>query len=336
MALARKRQINIEATRFYHCVSRCVRRAYLCGLDPVSGRNYEHRRSWVQNKLLELPNSFAIDVYAFAVMNNHTHSVLYVNHQKAQNWCAQEVLSRWHRLFKGTILTQRYTKNAGRGMSEAELRMVEDTVEVYRSRLMDISWFMRSLNEFVARKANKEDNCTGRFWEGRFKSQALLDEQAVLCCMVYVDLNPHRVGIASSIKTSHYTSIKLRENANRSGSIITKLQYLTEKNISGLAISESSYIQLVSDRIHDFSSEKSSETSSMANVIRDKWYSSTTYFEDLFHGAVGNTESLTRFCKCFGSKRRSNLSNNRKYFGDGSTSFKNPLHLARTELVLQT
>lgn len=336
MALARKRQINIEATRFYHCVSRCVRRAYLCGLDPVSGRNYEHRRSWVQNKLLELPNSFAIDVCAFAVMNNHTHSVLYVNHQKAQNWCAQEVLSRWHRLFKGTILTQRFAKNVGRDMSEDELRMVKDTVEVYRSRLMDISWFMRSLNEFVARKANQEDNCTGRFWEGRFKSQALLDEQAVLCCMVYVDLNPHRAGIARTIETSHYTSIKLRQNAIRRGFTTTKLQELSEKSQNELSISEASYIQLVNDRMLAERDNKSTDTSLIETVNGEKWHSLTSHFEDLFHGAVGNTESLTRYCRLFGAKRRSNLSVNRCFFGDKMPKLNQHYCTAKTEPVLQT
>ncbi|PWW46775.1 hypothetical protein DFR36_10350 [Melaminivora alkalimesophila] len=210
MTRPRSSLISLADTPWYHCVSRCVRRAFLCGHDHHSGRNFEHRRGWIATRIKELAHIFAIDVAAYAVMSNHYHVVLRIDQDRAMGWSAEEVLRRWTQLFTGPLLVQRYLSDARASMGEAERAKVQEMADVYRARLCDLSWFMRVLNESVARQANAEDGCTGRFWEGRFKSQALLDEQAVLAAMAYVDLNPVRAGIADTPEASDYTSIQER------------------------------------------------------------------------------------------------------------------------------
>ena len=211
MPQPRKSQVSLIDTPYYHCVSRCVRHSFLCGTDKHSGQSYEHRRGWVEDRLLFLATIFAIDICAYAVMSNHTHVVLYVDKTLADGWDTDEVLRRYHKMHKGTLLTQKHVK--GDELSPSEQITFDETVEQYRQRLYDISWFMRNLNEYIAREANKEDGCTGRFWEGRFKSQALLDESAVLACMAYVDLNPIRAKMEKTPETSAHTSIKKRTQA---------------------------------------------------------------------------------------------------------------------------
>jgi len=183
----------------------------LCGDHKVTGKSYEHRRQWVEDKLIELAQVFCIDVCAYAVMSNHTHVVLYVDDAKANRLNDKAILIRWHKLFKGTLLTQKYLQ--GDKLDKAQQFFLNRTIADYRERLADISWFMRVLNEDVARKANKEDNCTGRFWEGRFKSQALLDEAALAACMAYVDLNPIRAKMAKTPEDSNHTSVQKRIKA---------------------------------------------------------------------------------------------------------------------------
>ena len=107
MAKARKYQISLDSTPYYHTVSRCVRRAFLCGYDNTTGTHYEYRRQWVEDRLLLLADVFAIDLCAYAVMSNHVHTVLHINAAKAHSLTDLEVCERWHRLYKGTLLTQK-------------------------------------------------------------------------------------------------------------------------------------------------------------------------------------------------------------------------------------
>ncbi|HEX7377547.1 MAG TPA: hypothetical protein VF278_10570 [Pirellulales bacterium] len=195
-------EINVGV---YHCVSRCVRRAFLCGQDPLSSQNFDHRKNWIQDGMESLAGIFAVDVLGFSVMSNHIHVVLRNRPDLAAEWSDEEVARRWWRLHP-------LRRNEGGSPAEpnaqemAALLADVDAIAEHRRRLSSISWWMRSLCEPIARRANREDRCTGRFWEGRFKSQALLDEAAMLACSIYVDLNPIRARLAETPETSAFTA----------------------------------------------------------------------------------------------------------------------------------
>ncbi|NRD73484.1 transposase [Shewanella sp. VB17] len=214
MTTARRALIAPESTPFYHVINRCVRRAFLCGEDGLTGQSYEHRRGWIVDRVKDLSTIFCIDVCAYAVMNNHYHLVLKIDVDGAQRLNPKDVISRWLQLFHGHEVAAKYLK--GDSLSDGERMLLDGLITKWHERLSSISWFMRCLNEGIARKANREDGCKGAFWEGRFKSQALLDEQALLACMMYVDLNPIRAGIADSLQDADFTSIqeRIRELSN--------------------------------------------------------------------------------------------------------------------------
>jgi len=208
MPQARKYQVAPEVTPYYHCISRCVRRAFLCGYDRLTERSFEHRRQWIVDRLKALVQAFAVDICAYAIMNNHFHLVIKIQREQALDWSRDEVIERWTQLFSTPYLVARY--QSGERLSSAEEEALVTLTETWRERLHSLSWFMRALNEPIARMANQEDGCTGRFWEGRFTSQALLDEAALLTAMAYVDLNPVRAGLAETPETSDFTSIQAR------------------------------------------------------------------------------------------------------------------------------
>lgn len=318
MAVPRKQQVSLVDTPYYHCISRCVRRAFLCGEDKSTGQSFEHRRAWVEDKLLALSKVFCIDVCAYAVMSNHTHIILHVDEKKAKRLNQKAVIIRWHKLFKGNLLTQKYL--SGNPLNPAEENTLAEMTKVLRKRLKDISWFMRVLNEDIARKANFEDNCTGRFWEGRFKSQALLDEAALAACMAYVDLNPIRAKIANTPEKSDYTSIQQRINAALKGTqpkALLKFAGNPHKHMpKGLPFELKSYIELVELTGRIIREDKRGAISAnelpiltRLGISPENWLKLTTQFTKSFHGAVGKPDNMIEYCEHLKKKRRPNIAN---------------------------
>lgn len=229
MTVARQLIVDAGTEGVYHCMARCVRRAFLCGADPYTGQDFEHRKSWVRERLETLAEAFAIEIFTYSVMSNHVHIVLRNRPDLAAEWSAEEVGRRWAMVFPsgGTGRGQVVAVDSGRQVDsakpggQADVGVEHARTEELRGRLCNISWFMKSLNEFIARQANREDGCRGRFWEGRFKCQRLLDEASVLTCMVYVDLNPVRAGLAASLADPQFTGafdrIQARQASERLG-----------------------------------------------------------------------------------------------------------------------
>lgn len=202
MTMARKSLVDSSVTSFYHCISRCVRRAFLCG------EGHEDRKQWVEDRLRELAGIFAIDVCAYAVLDNHLHVVLQLHDEVAAGWSDEEVVRRWGRLFPPRGKDRQPLPVTGAWVKDRlnDAAWVAET----RQRLNSLGWFMKCLKEPLARRANHEDKCRGTFWEARYKSIAILDEEALLTTLTYVDLNPLAAGLAKTPEASAHTSVKAR------------------------------------------------------------------------------------------------------------------------------
>jgi len=284
----------------------------LCGEDPQTGASYEHRRDWVERRLLFLTSVFSIDVCAYAVMSNHLHLVLHIDSETVRNWSVVDVLERWHKLHKGTTFTQHYL--LGGTLPAYVIALAEAAAEPYRERLMDLSWFMKELNEPIARRANLEDECTGHFWEGRFRSQALLDEAALIACMAYVDLNPVRSGISDTPEDSDFTSIKKRVAAvkeNRQPKVLYPFVGNPRQDMpNGLTFKLADYLELVdlTGRIVRESKKGSIDTSlqpilQRLNISSENWLCIATEFEARTGRVVGQELSIDQYCESHQRKR---------------------------------
>jgi REP element-mobilizing transposase RayT len=202
MTIARAQLVDTSLTRWYHCVTRCVRRAFLLG---EGGNN---RKEWIENRLEELAEIFAVAVGGFSVMDNHLHVLVRLDPDVAQAWSDEEVVRRSGRLFPP------------RDKSRQPMPVTEHWVQwrlkdslwvaTARERLQSLSWFMKCLKEPLSRLANRQDKTRGTFFESRFKSVAVIDEESLLAISVYIDLNPVAATVADTPETSDYTSIKQR------------------------------------------------------------------------------------------------------------------------------
>jgi len=305
MTLARKYLISPEDTPYYHVMARCVRRAFLCGVDKYSGNNYEHRRQPIIDRIKFLAGVFNIDVCAYSIMSNHYHLVLKIN--STEKWSEKQVLAYWSELCQITPLCQRLLEDDT--MTYGELELAHRQTDVYRKRLMSISWFMKLLNEHIAKECNKEEGIGGSFFESRFKSQALLDERALLTCMAYVDLNPIRAAMAATPETSNFTSIQAR--------IKFKETFLIDLGFSEQAIdfTLADYIDLVDATGRTIRVDKKGYIDdNLSPILNRIGLEAVTWIDELnqfkFNGrkALGTIEKLKKYVKNIKAKIKMDIS----------------------------
>lgn len=216
MTVARSLLVDRSTSGYYHCYSRCVRKARLCG--PEEGG--QHRKDWIRDRLRLLSGAFALDVGGYAILDNHFHTVIRTDPKRAVKWSNHQVAKRWFKIYPASIrrwalaIAGAHPEKRPEQFDErAMIRLVagdEDRIGVLRIRLADLSWFMKALKERIARDANKEDGVTGHFWEARFKSPRILGPLALLATLIYVDLNVIRALLATTPESSDYTSVQDR------------------------------------------------------------------------------------------------------------------------------
>ncbi|WP_239671048.1 transposase [Vibrio variabilis] len=296
MTTARKQLVSVDATTYYHCVSRCVRRSFLCGKDPQTGACYEHRRKWIEQKIYALTHVYCIDICAYAIMSNHYHLVVNINKAWTTALSQNEVVERWGKVHKLPVLIQRWVNN--QTSSQAEQEKCVEIIETWRERLWSLSWFMKELNYDIACKANQEDECTGHFWESRFKSQALLDEKALAAAMAYVDLNPIRAGVASAPETSDFTSIRARLKALKNQQPTAPCLYPfignpTNDMLDGIPFRLMDYIELVDWTARQFREDKAQMSQRIPSILQrldvnqTSWLKVCTQMEKTRATAIG-------------------------------------------------
>ncbi len=254
---------------------------------------------------------------------------LFIDQQAQKDSDALDLVSRWHQIHQGNTVSTKFLNHEP--LDPCEREQLDIFIDFWRGRLSSISWFMRVLNEKVARMANAEDDVTGRFWEGRFKCQALLDEQALLSCMAYVDLNPVRAAIADTPEQSNHTSIqhRIRHWKHHRCETITKQEThpfqpkdlhpfsgnLRQEMPKGIIYNLTDYLELVDWTGRQIREDKVGSICEDARPILERlaispehWVYLCTNFESRFKGLVGSVHSLEKACQKFNRKRRPNLS----------------------------
>lgn len=229
----------------YHCFSRCVQQAFLCGEDGYTGKNYEHRRIWIKELLAYQASVFAIDVGNYTVLSNHQHLIARTRPDIAANWTDEEVAWRW-KLAWPHWDGQRWLREP---TDEEVEEVLADRARLpeLRANLASLSWFLARWKEPIAKLANAEMQRKGHFYEQRFGSREIVDDAANLCCSVYNDLNQLLAGMATSLDQCTCSAIQDRILAWRRLEALESVDHFQSSAPEGYVLTPSDMDQLLED-----------------------------------------------------------------------------------------
>ncbi len=345
VAYARRKLLGRDRRAVYHCRARCVRRAFLCGRDPLTGRDFSHRRDWILVREEQLAGLFAIEVEFHAELSNHLHLMLRSRPDVARRWSPHEVARRY-------LTAMKIAKCMSDELPQVSDKRIEQVVrdkkriKQLRRRLSNISWFMGILCENIARRANQEDECTGRFFESRFKCRECVGFAGMLVCALYMDLNLIKAGEAVSLRSSRYTSAyqrimaqEQRSNSSnradgwlgeltlREGTLEDETIALTSRwgrrasDLGLLPISLESYLRLLEWTARQLRSGQRSTVPKdvetlldYLDVNEDAWLDTFQRYESVFCHAIGSPAALAEVARRMGRRCLKGMSACRRLF----------------------
>jgi hypothetical protein len=173
--LARAEVFAADEVAILHVMNRTVRKCYLLGDDPLTGKNYDHRKAWMEDELQHLALYFGCDLLCYSILSNHFHLILRSRPDVVATWDDAEVARRWLMLCPKRRTSDKQPAEPTPEELQSILKNPAALREI-RTRLSDVSWWMRLLCQKIGRRANKEDDEFGKFWQARYRAVRLLDE----------------------------------------------------------------------------------------------------------------------------------------------------------------